>query len=258
MFKTKLIISKHYVESYSYNQTIGLPLCSAKRFGQRQRSMSLAEKSACITERVIERDDNKARTARTIKRIVDCNLDRMLGFLTLTYAETLQDNKKSSSNISLFFKRLSYFLRKNVAYIGVLEYQERGAIHYHFLVDFAKIDFDKLRSIWGLGRFHFQSLDKSEPLALIGYLTKYITKSDSVPYGYRRLFCSRGLDKPLVLIDSLADLFMVGWYHSIFPVFELLFQVPHTVDNFCKYVIYKYNRTLESLPIICYANNSPD
>lgn len=72
---------------------------------------------------------NKARNE--IIRLVKCNQD-MTTFITLTYAENMQDIKKSKDDLSKCFRLLQKFF-PNFKYLYVLEFQKRGAIHYHVL-----------------------------------------------------------------------------------------------------------------------------
>lgn len=72
---------------------------------------------------------NKARNE--IIRLVKCNQD-MTTFITLTYAENMKDIKQSKDDLSKCFRLLQKYF-PGFKYLYVLEFQERGAIHYHVL-----------------------------------------------------------------------------------------------------------------------------
>lgn len=71
----------------------------------------------------------KARN--NIIRIISYNEDRQT-FITLTYEDNMQDLKQSKKYINYFFKKLTKGY-PGLKYVYVLEFQERGAIHYHIL-----------------------------------------------------------------------------------------------------------------------------
>ena len=84
---------------------------------------------------------NEARNK--IVRLISCNPD-MQTFITITYKDNFQDLKKSKEHIRIFFKKLRVDY-PNIKYLYVLEFQERGAIHYHILSNI-KIDIPMCRS----------------------------------------------------------------------------------------------------------------
>ena len=110
-----------------------------------------------------------------------CGLENEL-FLTLTYAENMQDTKRLYLDLKNFIKRLKYKFKdkSRIEYITVVEPQKRGAWHAHILIKF--IDLDKIyipnaliSSIWGLGFVNVQSIAKMSVDNLGAYLTAYLT-----------------------------------------------------------------------------------
>lgn len=72
---------------------------------------------------------NKARN--NIIRLVNCNPD-LTTFISLTYKENMQDITFSKKHLNKLFKELQRDFEE-FKYLYVLEYQQRGAIHYHLL-----------------------------------------------------------------------------------------------------------------------------
>lgn len=65
-------------------------------------------------------------------------------YITLTYpTELLNDNKSSKKQLSYFLAKLRIFSNGKIHYIWVKEYQKRGAIHYHLLLQFENKKFLK-------------------------------------------------------------------------------------------------------------------
>lgn len=110
-----------------------------------------------------------------------CGLNNEL-FITLTYAENMQDTDKLYRDLDKFMKRLRYKYKEisKIEYLTVVEPQNRGAWHAHILIKF--IDLDKIyipnaliSSIWGLGFVNVQSISKMNIDNLGAYLTAYLT-----------------------------------------------------------------------------------
>lgn len=63
-----------------------------------------------------------------------------LSFLTLTYAVNERNVKKTKRDLAKFFKALKYELleveNRELKYVYTYEYQRRGAVHFHILMDY--------------------------------------------------------------------------------------------------------------------------
>lgn len=109
-------------------------------------------------------------------------------FLTLTFAENVIDWEYANNEYMKFIKRLNYKVYgekcSKLAYIGVPELQDRGAIHYHILFfNLPYIDKAEVMSLWGLGTTRIEKEDNRgnkfselEGESLAKYITKYMTK----------------------------------------------------------------------------------
>lgn len=107
-------------------------------------------------------------------------------FITLTYGENMQDEKKLYSDFDLFYKNLKYRYKDKYEfdYIVVAEPQERGAWHLHLMLktkndnDILYIDNRVISEIWGKGWTDTQKL-KSDDVGTyyVAYFTDLIDES---------------------------------------------------------------------------------
>jgi len=149
------------------------------------------------------------RATRSFRRIVRANLIRneKPTLLTLTMYQELP-LKASSGLFTSFIARLRRESQTEFKYIGVPEFQKRGAVHFHVL-------------IWGLNHYaekehetrHFARLwlrgfcdclitDGSPRLS--GYLAKYMQKtmSDIRLSGEKAYYASRNIMRPVSIAAS--------------------------------------------------------
>lgn len=124
-------------------------------------------------------------------------------FVTFTFADNIQDLKTANYEWKKFKQRLNDYFDKDIKYLVVIEFQERGAIHYH--VVFFNIPFvrqDVLSRLWGNGYVWINKIDNVDNVG--AYVCKYLTKDtmDHRLRGKKCYFCSRGLYKPIEIIDD--------------------------------------------------------
>ena len=173
----------------------------------------------------------KAR--RDIERLSFTNFDNgFTSLITLTYRENCTDIKLANRDFSKFIQRLKYVLDKfsypypgfTLKYICKPEFQERGAIHYHFVCNLRSFPFAKknvidwkaqgslpatwderynLHDIWkgkigGKGAADLEQIEYGM-VSVVSYLTSYMTKGDDVEQfaGRRSYFPSTTLEKPI-------------------------------------------------------------
>ena len=123
-YNLKIVECNDRLEVYRYNAPILQERCNNMegRRGKHERSERKVEKNR---KEVL----NKARNE--IIRLVNCNPD-LKTFISLTYKENMQDLKLSKIDLAKCIKMLQRFF-PGFKYLYVLEYQERGAIHYHMI-----------------------------------------------------------------------------------------------------------------------------
>jgi hypothetical protein len=149
----------------------------------RNYKLSEAEKERRLAKRsrIVKFSERSARRLRFVVR----NSEALWkSFITLTYPEVFTcDGRETKSHLNAF---LQYLRRKSINYVWVLEFQTRGAPHYHVIVsDF--VPKEELSLVWyrivgsgdekhlkaGTGIETIKSKDQ-----LYGYLSNYIKKID--------------------------------------------------------------------------------
>ena len=124
--------------------------------------------------------------------------------VTLTYRENVQDRTRVLEHMERFHRMLKR-AGTSLQYVTVLEYQKRGAIHFHIAVKGFQ-DVRLLRRCWykvvgnGQGQVNVRGpRPGSSPVKLARYLSKYIGKDlNALPReaGEHRYFCSLGITVP--------------------------------------------------------------
>lgn len=135
-------------------------------------------------------------------------------FLTLTFNNDnnfdINDIPACNDKYTLFIRRLAREF-KGLKYITVLEFQKRGAVHYHILCNIPYIEKEKLAEIWGHGFIFINEVQAANHI--IRYISKYMAKyaEDKRFEKHRRYFCSTKLLRPIKLDrdESLEILKMI-------------------------------------------------
>lgn len=128
--------------------------------------------------------DSLRRTMKNLRYLINNNFTGAQNelFLTLTYAENMQDEKRLYKDVDVFIKRLKrYYAGKEIKYITVAEPQARGAWHLHILLKVKGhrgrlflSNNDVLAPMWGHGFTKIKSLRRN--VDNVGaYLTTYLT-----------------------------------------------------------------------------------
>lgn len=164
----------------------------------------------------VQRVENYATTQKKrrdkIRRLSTSNFDvEYAKFVTLTFRDNLKDVKKANKAFKQFIQRLRYKYY-DFKYIAVIEFQKRGAVHYHMLSDLPFIPVDEVKKIWGNGFVKIQAIDHVDNIG--AYLVKYMNKDndDTRLQGEKGYLMSKNLAKPLELSswkDGDALLFAV-------------------------------------------------
>lgn len=230
IYNTKIIESGERLEIYKYQGYITTGEKSNNSEGRRGKAELTKEQKEENTAR--RRKETLVTARNNIIRLISCNSNDLRLFITLTYKDNFQDLKKSKEHLKKFFKKLSQDY-KNLKYVYVLEYQERGAIHYHILTNI-EIDIKTSRSnelktqeqkdLENYFRVHYWSsrgwvdiraLDTEGIKVISKYVSSYLVEDlfkldlkGNRAYGY-----SKNLNKPIIstiesklTIEDLIDL----------------------------------------------------
>jgi hypothetical protein len=126
-------------------------------------------------------------------------------FITLTYADNFQDITESNKNFKAYIRRMRRTFCSDFQYIAVLEFQKRGAIHYHlFSPNFPRLSREDIQrhttEIWGHGRAEIKEVSQHHDYLGL-YLGKYTSKDtyDERLDGQKAFFTSREIVRPQVI-----------------------------------------------------------
>jgi len=144
------------------------------------------------------------RTRNMIRRLILANFDNGSKFVTLTFKENITELSEANKYFDRFIKRM----RRKYAgfkYIAVVEFQKRGAVHYHMLSDLPYIKASEMEQLWGNG---FIKINRITHVDNVGaYVIKYMTKdmSDIRLFNSKAYNASKGLQKPVTVRGELAE-----------------------------------------------------
>ena len=234
-YNQKLVVSGKTVEIYKYTKWQLYDFeCKRKIFDRDKKN----KRSALA--------DHRATT--TICNLVNCN-ERLNKFLTLTFAENVKDLNKANLKFKLFVKRIK-FKYPYFQYVCVVEFQKRGAVHYHLVCNLEYVRKKKIEKIWGNG---FVQLNRVKNVKDLGrYFVKNfvhynlgqvfathsdkkkLSKKDLVKIknsekekiqlaGRKKFFCSRGLFRP-VEIKGLLDVIEFQSKNNLKQTFEKIWR----------------------------------
>lgn len=234
-YDTKLIKSGDIYEVFRYERAIKV----GESKNEQGRRIEASEE-----DRKRHRRDTLSKAKTTVRRLINANVNawgQSPKFLTLTFAENVQDIKMANYEFKKFRQRLEYLLNVKLKYLVVMEFQKRGAIHYHAVFfNLPYIENEKIAEIWGHGFIKINAIDDVDNVG--AYVSKYMTKekyeeekTDRL-VGQKSYFTSRGLNKPEEVfekekIDQLAaDLSEYKTYDSVFEN-DYLGQIQYTQFN---------------------------
>lgn len=191
----KVYISGDIVEIYTYKHPIKYKIPTDKnKKAERPKNITVGE----------QKENNKristTRARNTIRRLANSNFGNPYDkFITLTFAENVQDLNYANNEFKKFIKKLRYWLGE-FKYLAVMEKQKRGSIHYHILMDYQpKIDESILEEKWGHGFVDISAVCDGDIDNVGAYLIKYVSKDLSLAENCQKNYlCSKGLDRPKI------------------------------------------------------------
>ncbi|KAB2922145.1 MAG: hypothetical protein F9K22_12400 [Bacteroidetes bacterium] len=98
-----------------------------------------------MTSRTVKRGEVSTfsnNSQRRLARLLLNNAERFKYFFTLTYRKNHRDCKVSKKHINTFLTRFRKSNGSDVGYVWVLEFQKRGAVHFHIWFEEIKYDAD--------------------------------------------------------------------------------------------------------------------
>lgn len=180
----KIIISNNIIEIYSSDKVI-------TGVGGYKETKDLEQKEKNYNQQVIRRRNN-------VRHLVCCNFTENDKFFTLTFSKNETDLNYCNAKFKKFIKVLkSKYKIKNFKYLAVIEFQKRGAIHYHIICNLPYVPQKDLQELWGNGFVWINCIKNIDNLG--AYVVKYMTKetSDKRLQGNKGYLCSKGLKRPV-------------------------------------------------------------
>jgi len=231
-YDKKAVIAGNQIEIYEYEKSVIYGYSDSKKGSRGRQSIASDEDKEINREKVFKR----ART--NLRRLINSNIESDSKFLTLTFKDNITDLNFANNEFKKFIKRLNYHFSIKLKYSCVIEFQKRGAIHYHVVLYNlnGKVDLNKLSEIWGNG---FIKLNRIKGVDNVGaYVCKYMTKSeDDRLKGKKMYFNSRNLNKPTEIKEpELVDT-LVGSLQAQAPKYENTFTNEYNSINYKQYII---------------------
>jgi hypothetical protein len=214
IFNAKIVRGTGWVEGIEFHGQKN-PLALAGQAG-RQRGTG---GSPCLPAGQDKKEDfdrkeaNRERAARRAKTTLRRKAKELYGktggnvyMLTLTYAENMQDYDRAVRDMRLFLLRVWRYAGRKLFYIAVPERQERGAWHWHILIDL-RLEHKEWERLWGHGFIWVTWVHSCRAAAR--YVAKYITKAYDeefgVPEGRHRYLTAQGLGEWEVQYKVVTD-----------------------------------------------------
>jgi hypothetical protein len=245
-FNHKVVISGNTLEYYRHEKRVGTEKYTRTDFKKRSIDEVLTDYQENPEKFVPVANSSFRRSRSTITRLIYSNEKKFKSFLTLTFKENLTDLKKANLHFKKFIMRLKTKY-PDLVYIGVPEFQKRGAVHYHLLTsidvsgykDIFAFERDFGDKIWKGGFVKFSNLvfkngdfyqvKQQKRVENIGfYISKYIGKDlfDLRYFGSRKVLYSKNLLKPFIFtgIYKVKQILNSLDFFNFTPVFESVYQ----------------------------------
>lgn len=231
-YDKKVIIAGNVIEVYEYEKSVQFGYKDTRKNSKGRGSIASADDKEKNREKVL------SRARKDLRRIINCNIQKYSKFLTLTFKDNVQDLDYANNEFKNFIKRLNYHYGIKIKYTAVIEFQKRGAIHYHCILYnlVQKINVQELQEIWKHGFIKINSIDNVDNVG--AYVCKYMTKTDDDRLlGRRMYFNSRGLNRPQEIKepDLIAQLQKSLLDQA--PKYENTFKNDYNSINYRQYII---------------------
>ena len=189
-YNKKMVISGKFIDIYEYDKMVVVDF---------KRDINLNKKSE-------EKSDNQKsqssihRTKKNIKNITNSN-PQLTKFLTLTFKKNVEDINFANYKFMQFVKRMK-FKYPDFKYLAVIEFQKRGAVHYHMLCKLPYVNKKLIAKKWNHGFIKIKRINRINNMG--GYISKYVSKdTDNMKlFNKKKFFHSKDLYMPLEIIDE--------------------------------------------------------
>lgn len=199
----KVIVTNNLVEIYTPETPYLLNRTPIANRGRNNKGLEHNRK-----EEYKRRSANKA--FNTVKRLAVANFGSIphAKFITPTFRDTkdfdISNIKSCNQKLITFMQRLRRKFNE-VRTLTIVEFQKRGAVHYHILSDIDFIHWSELQKMWEYGDITIEAVKDANHLGT--YITKYFTKNMNDPRlkGFRLYHASKNLDRPKTFYLKTAE-----------------------------------------------------
>lgn len=200
MYNIKIIETEDKIEVWKY----GIPIRTGYKLDELENEATPRRKlDDMSTDEVVAAYKRKVKYYREkrheIRRLVEMNYKAdYTKFVTLTFAEQIEDVEEANYIFNKFVKRLKYNLKKPVAYLATWERTKKNRIHYHIIIFNLKfMKWSDLERVWGHGYIKINDVSHVESENVGRYIAKYFSKNLKARDMYKKaFFTSRNLKKP--------------------------------------------------------------
>ena len=231
-YDKKVVISGNVIEVYEYKNSV--------LYGYEDKKKEV--KGRCSVagddDKEVNREKVLSRARKDLRRLINSNIEKYSKFLTLTFRDNITDLDVANYEFNKFIKRLNYHFKIKVKYSVVIEFQKRGAIHYHCLLYnlTQKINIGTMEDIWGNGFIKINAIDNVDNVG--AYVCKYMTKADDDRLKGRKMyFNSRNLNKPKEIKDNELVDAVVSSLLNQSPKYENVFSNEYNDIQYKQYII---------------------
>lgn len=204
--------SKVEVIEYEIPVIIKDQLLSKKRTAHKTNGKKKEKEGAYYApDKEKNRKDVLYKARNEMRRLINANVNRKFNmasstykpvFLTLTFADNIQEIPVANTEFRKFNKRLGTYIARNqayVQYVAVPEFQKRGAVHYHQVIfNLPYIKSSKIADIWRNGFIQVKSIEDVDNIG--AYMSKYMSKDtdgEDRLIGQKSYLRSRDLYEPI-------------------------------------------------------------
>lgn len=200
------------------------------------------------------RRNNLARSFNTLLEYVFCNADKFESFVTLTFKENITDLTIANRHFNNWVSSMKR-IKKDFVYIGVPEFQKRGAVHYHLMTNLTPgSEFlprqegkENMYDVkyWNHGFssvFDLELADEKFSVAL--YLSKYFWKDfDNRLFGRNKILKSNNLEKAseFLMIENSVEYKKYMDYVNENYILDNKKDIPSTKSYIPGIVVYDYS-----------------
>ncbi len=245
-YSYKIIKCGDYLQVYYYKNP-------RERQNVEKLDTNTLHRSSVVSREVKHIEDrNIIRTKLNCQRLAKANAKDWKSFITLTYAENMEDVAKSKKDLEYFVKNIKK-VKKDFKYIAIPEFQKRGAIHFHLLTNLSLQDNNIITKqknnnkyydvkYWNKGFTSYEDIS-GDVKKIVGYISKYMTKdnADDRLFNFKRYTASQNLIKPVTEFISMRDKTSREWLINYFKDKECIYNNTYVDD---------YNRPVEFFELL--------